>query len=60
VCVCERERKPKLWIQHRALKKKKKKKKKSNQALRSLRACKTHSAYTEWKFSDKLATKSLI
>ena len=23
----------------------------SNQALRSLRACKTHSAYTEWKFS---------
>lgn len=32
----------------------------SNQPLRSLRAYKTHSAYTEWKFSGKPATKSLI
>lgn len=37
-----------------------KKKNTSNQPLRSLRACKTHSAYTEWKFSGKPATKSLI
>lgn len=47
----------KLRVQHNALKKKKKT---SNQPLRSLRACKTHSAYTEWKFSGKPATKSLI
>lgn len=53
----ERGKEPKLWVQHNALKKKKKT---SNQPLRSLRACKTHSAYTEWKFSGKPATKSLI